>query len=82
MESMNQSFKDDKDFRDLGLRAKSITIMRMYGNLFEGQAVVATKKGDDHTVTVHIAYDGDSLFWRTEPGAFLFTAQEQLAGGS
>jgi hypothetical protein len=31
---------------------------------------------------VHINYDGETLFWQTDPGAFLFTAQEQFQGGS
>jgi len=81
MESMNQSLRRDEDFRAAGLRVKSITIMRVTGNMFEGQAVAATRKGDDHNVTVHIGYDGESMFWRTEGGAFLFVAREQLDGG-
>ena len=81
MASMNQSLSDDEDYRKVGLRVKSITIMRAYGNMFEGWAVAATRKGDDHTVSVHIAYDGDWLSWQAERGAFLFVAQEQLEGG-
>lgn len=81
MESMNRSLSRDADFREVGLRVKSVTVMRVTGNMFEGQAVAATRKGDDHKVTVHIGYDGESLFWRTENGAFLFVAREQLDGG-
>lgn len=82
LESMNQSLSDDKRFRDLGLHVRSITIMRASGNMFEGQAVVTTRKNADHTVPVHILYDGESMIWQTDQGALLFAVQEQLAGGS
>jgi hypothetical protein len=79
-ESMNQSLSTDEQFRDFGLQVTSITVMRSVGNLFEGQATVSTHQGTDHPVNVHINYDGDTLLWSTDPGAFLFAAREQLQG--
>ena len=80
LESMNQSLSNDEQFRDLGLFAKSIEVVRSAGNMFEGQAIVSTRDGKDHSVLVHITYNGDKLLWRTDPGAFLFTVQNQLQG--
>jgi hypothetical protein len=79
-ESMNQYLSTDEQFRDVGVQVTSITVMRSVGTMFEGQATVSTRKGKDHPVNVHINYDGDTLLWRTDPGAFLFAAQEQLQG--
>jgi hypothetical protein len=80
IESMNQSLSDDEQFRDLGLYAESIQVVRAAGNMFEGQAIVSTRDGKDHSVFIHITYNGDGLLWRTDPGAFLFTVQDQLQG--
>lgn len=82
LESLNQSLSTDEQFRDIGLHAKSIEVVRSAGNMFEGQAIVSTREGEDHSVFVHITYNGHTLLWRTDPGAFLFTAQEQLQGTS
>jgi hypothetical protein len=79
MDSMNQSLSTDKDFARMGLRVKSISVMRAAGDMFEGQATVATTREVDHQVTVHILYDGDTLLWHTDPGSFAFVAQEQFS---
>ncbi len=80
--SMNQTLSADEQFRNLGLQLGEITVMRSVGNMFEGQVAVSTRKGTEHSVAVHINYDGETLIWQTDPGAFLFTAQEQLQGTS
>lgn len=79
MDSMNESLSADKDFAKMGLHVKSISVMRAVGDMFEGQATVATTRGVDHQVSVHIFYDGDTLLWHTDPGSFAFVAQEQFS---
>lgn len=73
---MSQSLANDEDFSKAGLRVKSVSVMRGSGNMFEGAATVATRRGIDHRVTVHIIYNGDSLDWHTDPGSFAFVARE------
>jgi len=82
IDSMNTSLSNDEQFHQVGLHIASLTVMHTAGNMFEGQATAATDTGSDHQVTVHIAYDGDTLLWRTDPGSFMFAAQEELQGTS
>ncbi len=82
LDSMNQYLASDQQYQKVGLHVATITVIRAAGNMFEGQATVATNTGDDHTVPVHITYNGDAMLWRTDPGAFAFTVQEQLQGAS
>lgn len=81
MESMNESLSNDPHFSKTGLHIKSITVMHMVGTMFEGYATAATNREINHDVQVHIAYDGDKLWWNTDPGSFAFVAQEELAHG-
>ena len=80
VDSMNESLSSDQQFHTVGLHVKWITVLHAAGNMFEGQATVATHTGTDHQVSVHIVYDGDTMLWRTDPGAFAFAVQEQLQG--
>ena len=82
LNSMNQSLDADQQYHKVGLHVKSITIVHVVGDMFEGQATVATKAGTDHQVSVHVDYDGDTLLWHTDPGSFAFTVQEQFEGTS
>jgi hypothetical protein len=76
---MNAYLSKDEQFRDLGLHANSITILHAAGNMYEGQATVTGNSGpDEHMVPVHVIYDGEEVFWRTDPGAFLFTVKDAL----
>ena len=74
VELMNDSVKQDAQFRDAGIQVRSMTVMRSDGTLIEGQAAVATRDGTEHAVAVHINYDGVRLMWRTDPGTFAFVA--------
>jgi hypothetical protein len=49
-----------------------VSVMRVAQNSFEGQVDVRTSEGKSRTVAVHVKYDGDTMFWDTDPGAFLF----------
>ena len=58
LSSMNQSLSDDEDYKKVNLHVTSITVIHGAGNMFEGQADVATNAGGGHSVPVHIMYDG------------------------
>jgi hypothetical protein len=70
--SMNEFISDSKQLRETGVRVTAVTVMHADGNIYEGQAT-ATDGTADHQVMVHITYDGDTMLWQTDPGAFLFT---------
>jgi hypothetical protein len=78
VDSMNESLSQDEQYRKVGLRVKEATVLRVVGNMFEGQATAATATGSDHSVGVHITYDGESLYWHTDSGSFAFVVQEQF----
>jgi hypothetical protein len=73
LSSMNRSFDDESAYRQVGLHASKITIIHAVGNIFEGQATVQSNSGGEHSINVHITYDGESMFWQTDSGAFAFT---------
>ena len=70
--SMDDSLSTEDSFRQYGARVESISVMRVGQNSFEGQAEVRTNTGKSGSVSVHVKYDGDTMFWETNPGAFLF----------
>jgi hypothetical protein len=47
---MNHYLSADESFRDLELQVTRIIVMRAAGNMFEGQATVTTRQGNDHPV--------------------------------
>jgi hypothetical protein len=78
--SMNGYLSADPDYSKVDLHVTAITIMHASGNVFEGQATVASSVGGNHSVPVHVMYDGDAMFWRTDSGAFAYTVREQMQG--
>ncbi|BBY46859.1 hypothetical protein MARA_02890 (plasmid) [Mycolicibacterium arabiense] len=70
LDSMNASLDADDKFRDEGVHAESITVMHITGNMFEGQAELVNDSGKRDSASVHISYDGENLYWRTDPGSF------------
>lgn len=69
--SMNEFLSSDQQLRETGIHVTSVTALHATGNSYEGQATVADGSVD-HQVMVHITYDGDSMLWNTDPGAFMF----------
>jgi hypothetical protein len=76
-DSINESFSADERFSSIGLKTQNVTVMHMVGNIFEGQAAVVRSNGRSDSVAVHIGYDGDTMFWRIDPGAFVNILSEQ-----
>jgi hypothetical protein len=72
--SMNQYLKSDSRYSEHSPNVTHITVMNAAENTFEGQATVTASGVTARDVIVHIVYDGDTMFWSTDPGAFLFLA--------
>lgn len=71
-DSMTAYLREDPDFSSHSPMVTNITVMHASENTFEGQATVTASGTSQRDVPVHIVYDGDLMFWRTDPGAFLF----------
>jgi hypothetical protein len=69
--SMNQFLSSDQQLRESGIHVTSVTAIHAADNIYQGQATVADGTVD-HQVMVHITYDGDTMLWNTDAGAFLF----------
>lgn len=72
MTSMNDYLSSDEQLSRTGAEVTHVTVMHAAENMFEGQATVGADSGKVRDVPVHIVFDGTSMFWRTDPGAFLF----------
>jgi hypothetical protein len=72
--SMNQYLKSDSRYSEHSPNVSHITVIHAAENTFEGQATVTASGVSARDVIVHIVYDGDTMFWSTDPGAFLFLA--------
>ncbi len=79
-QSMQQSMDTDPNFSPYDLRIVKVDVVKASGNEYNGIATVRTPKGSEHPVAVKVTADGEKVLWNTEPGAFLFAAQEQLTG--
>lgn len=75
--SMQQTFDTDPQFKEWHLSVTSILVLKQSENLYQGIAKV-THNGTSHDVPVEITVDGAHVLWKTQPGAFMFVAQEQL----
>ncbi len=74
MSSLSDHIRTDEQLRLSGIKVHSVSVTHATGNLYEGQATIMDGTVE-HMVPVHIVYDGDSLQWSTDPGAFLFTVR-------
>lgn len=77
--SMQSTLDTDAGFASFDLTVRSVTLVKAQGNEYDGLAKVSTPTGPERTVAVHVTFDGEQMLWKTEPGAFMFAAQEQFA---
>lgn len=70
--SMDQFLASDEQLGSHSPQVTNITVMHAAENTFEAQATVTASGVASREVPVHIVYDGENMFWRTDPGAFLF----------
>jgi hypothetical protein len=72
--SMQDQLSSDPKFSKYRLYVVDVTLIRSTGNEYEGMADVRTGTGVQHQVPVHVTADSEHFIWRTDPGAFLWTA--------
>ena len=77
--SMQQTFSTDPNLSQFNLRVTKVVVVKEHGNKYQGMATVFTKKGTEKQVAVEVTAEGDNVIWKTEHGALLFAAQEELS---
>lgn len=77
--SMEEKFATDADFKKWNLTVRSVDLVKQGANKYQGLAHI-DYKNTTHDVPIEVSADGDNIMWKTEPGAFLFAAQDQLVG--
>jgi maltose-binding protein MalE len=81
-QSMQQELDTNPDFSTYDLHVVKVVVIKASGNQYEGLATVRTKSGAEHAVSVDVTTDGEQIMWKTEPGAFVFAAQDEFSGVS
>lgn len=62
---------------EYNLQVVKVGVVHLDGNQYKAIADVQTMKGAIHQVALDVTTDGKQLIWQTEPGAFLFAAEER-----
>lgn len=74
--SMQETFDEDADLKELGLRVVDVVAVHKSDNEFKGIATVHAANGVERDVPVDITADGDKVLWEAPPGAFVFAIDE------
>jgi hypothetical protein len=82
MQSVQHQLNSDPGLYKYDLSVEKVTVIPEFGNDYQGMATIRTKKGTEREVLIHVTALKDDMLWRTEPGAFLFAAQEELPNTS
>ena len=69
--------QESQDLRKLGISVTRVTVMKESGNKYQGMATVQYK-GLERKVSVQVTAEGESVMWRTDPGAFMFVIQHEF----
>jgi hypothetical protein len=77
--SMQETFDEDEDLRELGLRVVDVVAVHKSDNEFKGIATVHAGNGVERDVPIDITADGDNVLWDAPPGAFIFAVDETPA---
>ncbi len=79
MTSMQETFSTDPNFTKYEIKVMKVVVVKETGNKYQGMATLVTKKGAQKQVPVQVTAEGENVIWRTEPGALLFIAQDELS---
>ena len=71
------SMQESQDLRKLGISVTRVPVMKESGNKYQGMATVQYK-GLERQVSVQVTAEGESVMWRTDPGAFMFVIQHEF----
>jgi len=78
-QSMQHQLDTDQGLAQYHLSVHKVTVILEFGNDYQGLATIRTKKGTERDVPIHVTAVKDNVIWRTDPGAFLFAAQEEYS---
>jgi mono/diheme cytochrome c family protein len=78
-QSMQARVDTDPALAESRIRILNVLVIHEAGNKYQGLAVVRSKRGAEHQVPVQVVAEGDNVIWTTQPGAFLFLVQEEVA---
>jgi capsular polysaccharide biosynthesis protein len=73
--SMQQMFDIVSELREAQLTVTNVQVLKRDGNRYQGMANVI-HDGTTHDVPVDMRVDGSNVFWKTEPGAFMFARSQ------
>ncbi|ANW64064.1 hypothetical protein BCA37_11065 [Mycobacterium sp. djl-10] len=76
---MQETFDEDEDLKELGLRVVDVVAVHKSDNEFKGIATVHAGNGVERDVPIDITADGDNVLWNAPAGAFLFAVDEPPA---
>jgi hypothetical protein len=79
MQSVQHQLDTDQDLAQYHLSVQKVSVIPEFGNDYQGLATIRTKKGTERNVPIRVTADKDNMIWRTDPGAFLFAAQEEYS---
>jgi len=74
---MQESFRSDPELAKYNLSITDLTVVNLKGNQYEGLANVSYD-GENHPLSVKIAYDGESFVWNVDAISFNFLAEVVL----
>jgi hypothetical protein len=76
---MQHQLDTDQGLAQYHLSVQKVTVILEFGNDYQGLATIRTTKGTERDVPIHVTAVKDNVIWRTDPGAFLFAAQEEYS---
>jgi len=77
-QALQEKFDNDPKFSKYHVRVEKVGLIKESGNKYDGIATVRTPGLSDHQVSIDVIADGSNMMWQTQPGAFLFLAQQDL----
>jgi hypothetical protein len=82
--SLQSTLDSDEAYREYNLRVESLVLMKTGENIYTGLARIKPANRQPNEIAVTIYYDGERMFWNTEPGAFMWllnTDRTSTGGG-
>lgn len=82
-QSMQHTFDTDSQWSRYHMTVADVVVIKKSGNEYQGMATITTPNNAKHDVLVQITADPNGpLIWKTEPGAFLFLSQDDIASST
>ncbi len=75
--SMQTTFNSSGDYKEYHLKVSNVQVVKDHENHYQGVANVLYKD-ESHSIPITVTADDKNVIWHTEPGAFLFIAQQEV----